>query len=68
VAKRKTVAFYRREAEKYEDNLNWKKAVENLEKAIKNYPKYIGGTLADADVKALKERLKADKYMLSHSK
>jgi len=68
MVKRKTVAFYRREAEKHEGNLNWKKAGENLEKAIKNYPKYVGGTLADADVKALKERLKADKYMISHSK
>ena len=66
MVKRKTVAFYRKEAEKHEGVLNWKKAVENLEKAIKNYPKHIGGTLADMDVKSLKDRLKADKYMLKH--
>ena len=66
MAKRKTTAFYRREAEKHEGGLNWKKAVENLEKAIKNYPEHIGGALADADIKSLKENLKADRYMLKH--
>jgi len=67
-AKKKTVAFYRKEAEKYEGMLNWKEAVKNLEKAIKIYPKHIGGSLADADIKSLKERLKADKYMLNKVK
>lgn len=68
MSKERTVAFYRREAERYEGMLNWKKAVENLEKAIKIYPRHIGGSLAEADIKSLKERLKADKYMLNKEK
>ena len=61
---KKTVAFYRTQAEKYEKALNWEKAVESLEKAIKNYPKHLGSPLAEADIKGLKERLQADRYML----